>query len=167
VTRLNGLGGQRFAHLVVREGILHCRKRGDVNWLCECDCGGTKVASAHNLRRGDIVSCGCSRRQRMHYQVRAVKVCASSTTSGRAAATAIPGHARIAAGRSNHRDTRGGNDRNWPLAAVILDRLGTTVSKALQAKCGFRSWLIAVPKPLPSVQLRADHSASPSRQSAT
>jgi hypothetical protein len=32
-----------------------------VYWLCECDCGGNKVASTHNLRRGDIVSCGCSR----------------------------------------------------------------------------------------------------------
>jgi hypothetical protein len=60
MTRLNGLGGQRFGHLVVRERTPHRDKR-NAYWLCECDCGGNKEASTHSLRRGDVVSCGCLR----------------------------------------------------------------------------------------------------------
>ena len=61
MTRLNGLIGQRFGHLVARQRTPYRSKYGDVHWLCECDCGRKKVASTHNLRRGDIISCGCSR----------------------------------------------------------------------------------------------------------
>jgi hypothetical protein len=57
----NGLAGQRFGHLVVRERTPHPNKHGDVYWLCECDCGGNKEASTHSLRRGKTLSCGCLR----------------------------------------------------------------------------------------------------------
>jgi hypothetical protein len=60
MTRLNGLAGQRFGHLVVRERTPHRNKR-NAYWLCECDCGGNKEASTHSLRRGAIVSCDCLR----------------------------------------------------------------------------------------------------------
>jgi hypothetical protein len=62
MTRLHALVGQRFGHLVVRERTPYRNKHGDVYWLCECDCGGNIAASTHNLRRGGVVSCGCSRR---------------------------------------------------------------------------------------------------------
>jgi hypothetical protein len=60
MTRLNAPVGQRFSHLAVRERTPY-RKHGDVRWLCECDCGGNKEASTHDLRCGDVASCGCSR----------------------------------------------------------------------------------------------------------
>jgi hypothetical protein len=59
MTRLHGLAGQRFGHLVVR-GRAPSRNR-DAYWICECDCGGNKEASTYSLRRGDIASCGCLR----------------------------------------------------------------------------------------------------------
>jgi hypothetical protein len=59
--RLNDLVGQRFGHLVVRERTPYRGKHAGVYWLCECDCGGSKEVSSHNLRRGDVASCGCLR----------------------------------------------------------------------------------------------------------
>ena len=29
-------------------------------WYCECDCGGSKIASASNIIRGHVTSCGCA-----------------------------------------------------------------------------------------------------------
>jgi hypothetical protein len=60
MTRMNGLIGEQFGHLVVRERTPYPNKR-DAYWLCECDCGGNKEASTYSLRRGAIVSCGCLR----------------------------------------------------------------------------------------------------------
>lgn len=36
-------------------------KRGRF-WLCECECGGYKIANACDLRRGSVTSCGCLRK---------------------------------------------------------------------------------------------------------
>lgn len=44
--------GQRFGRLIVIE-------RAGAKWLCRCDCGQTKLASAGMLRKGDAKSCGC------------------------------------------------------------------------------------------------------------
>lgn len=33
-----------------------------VYWNVRCDCGNEKVVSGHAIRRGDIISCGCSKR---------------------------------------------------------------------------------------------------------
>ena len=33
-------------------------------WLCQCDCGGEKLAYSMNLRRGNTTSCGCYSRER-------------------------------------------------------------------------------------------------------
>ena len=33
-------------------------------WLCRCDCGGERVVSSKDLKRGRVKSCGCSRRKR-------------------------------------------------------------------------------------------------------
>jgi hypothetical protein len=61
MTRLHGLVGQRFGHLVVRERRPYRNKHAGVYWLCECDCGGSKEVSTHCLSRGCVVSCGCLR----------------------------------------------------------------------------------------------------------
>jgi len=31
-------------------------------WVCQCDCGVTKIVSGDHLKRGNIKSCGCSRK---------------------------------------------------------------------------------------------------------
>jgi hypothetical protein len=61
MTRLHDLIGQRFGRLVVRERRPYRNKHAGVYWLCECDCGGSKEASTHSLRRGGVASCGCLR----------------------------------------------------------------------------------------------------------
>lgn len=33
-------------------------------WRCECRCGGVKIASAYNLKKGNISSCGCIVREK-------------------------------------------------------------------------------------------------------
>lgn len=36
-------------------------KNGEVEWLCKCKCGKTKIATRSFLKKGDLKSCGCSR----------------------------------------------------------------------------------------------------------
>lgn len=52
--------GRRFGRLVClseagRQG------RGEITWLCRCDCGTERPFLGANLRKGRIVSCGCWR----------------------------------------------------------------------------------------------------------
>jgi hypothetical protein len=34
-------------------------KRGQLRWLCKCDCGNEKIVIGNNLKRGHTKSCGC------------------------------------------------------------------------------------------------------------
>lgn len=52
--------GHRYGNLVALK-ITTKDKFGHLIWTCKCDCGNIKSASADNLRRGLIVSCGCFR----------------------------------------------------------------------------------------------------------
>jgi hypothetical protein len=56
------LSGQRFVHLVA---IRHAgtTPKGII-WHCRCDCGQTRDCLASELKRGGIISCGCTRRPR-------------------------------------------------------------------------------------------------------
>lgn len=56
--RIEDLTGRRFGRLVVREfyDIDHYHRS---RWLCECDCGGTKIVPRASLMNGDTTSCGC------------------------------------------------------------------------------------------------------------
>lgn len=38
--------------------IVESQNRG-IHWMCECDCGNTKVVSSHDLKMGTVQSCGC------------------------------------------------------------------------------------------------------------
>lgn len=49
---------QRFGRLVVLKQDSRSRK-GEVVWLCLCDCGKTTTAIGTQLRRGAKLSCGC------------------------------------------------------------------------------------------------------------
>lgn len=65
------LTGQPFGrYVVIRE---YGRKNGAVTWLCRCECGREKVVSVRHLRRGEVLSCGCLRDE---------KLAARSTTHG-------------------------------------------------------------------------------------
>ena len=55
--------GQKFGHLtVIRKDKTD--KRGEMKWLCQCDCGNPNLISilGSNLRTGHTQSCGCDRR---------------------------------------------------------------------------------------------------------
>ena len=56
-TKFRDISGQRFGRLVAveRVGV----KSGRTMWLCQCDCGNTKVARLGDLTYGHTRSCGC------------------------------------------------------------------------------------------------------------
>jgi hypothetical protein len=49
--------GQRFDMLTVVEFVGLTKHKAE--WLCQCDCGSTKVIKGVDLRRGNSGSCGC------------------------------------------------------------------------------------------------------------
>lgn len=52
--------GNRYGRLTVI--ALHHMRRA-AYWLCRCDCGSERAAKGNHLRSGEIVSCGCYRRE--------------------------------------------------------------------------------------------------------
>lgn len=55
--KLHDITGKRFAHLIVIKRVSNDGRR--VNWLCQCDCGGTKITRSDALQSGATKSCGC------------------------------------------------------------------------------------------------------------
>ena len=53
------LVGQKFGRLTVIEKTDQRGKGRRVIWLCKCECGNTKLATTHDLKNGDVKSCGC------------------------------------------------------------------------------------------------------------
>lgn len=60
--RLIDLAGLRFGRLTVVERYGRYPK-GEVTWLCKCDCGETTIVNGVHLRSGDTKSCGCITRE--------------------------------------------------------------------------------------------------------
>ena len=58
-TKLDLLG-QRFGNLVVIQEAQN-KDNGRTAWLCQCDCGNTKIIGTKELRNGETKSCGCLR----------------------------------------------------------------------------------------------------------
>lgn len=57
--------GQKFGRLIVIERV-GSDKRGNVLWLCECECGNiTKPIPSVNLINGNTSSCGCLQKNRV------------------------------------------------------------------------------------------------------
>ena len=52
------IAGQKFGRLTVVSRI-NKDKRGNVVWLCRCNCGEEKVVVGYSLKRGKTKSCGC------------------------------------------------------------------------------------------------------------
>ena len=51
--------GQRFNRLVVIQDDGTRSSKGDIKWLCRCDCGNLYHALGYRLRNGLTKSCGC------------------------------------------------------------------------------------------------------------
>ena len=51
--------GQRFNRLVVIKDDGTRSTKGEIKWLCQCDCGKFYHALGHRLKRGLTKSCGC------------------------------------------------------------------------------------------------------------
>lgn len=63
----NDYSGRRYTRLlVVRPAGYRVLDCGVIHWWwhCQCDCGTKVVVSSQNLRKGDVKSCGCYRRER-------------------------------------------------------------------------------------------------------
>lgn len=58
------LSGRTFGHLKVVQRAENDR-HGQIRYLCECDCGSTKIVNASALRSGGTRSCGCLKREKM------------------------------------------------------------------------------------------------------
>lgn len=66
-SRGKDITGQRFGRLVALEPTE--KRSGDsVVWKCQCDCGNISLHSANGLKRGNIKSCGCSRKENLSLQ---------------------------------------------------------------------------------------------------
>lgn len=63
MSRRENLTGIKFGRLTARE-FHGTTKNNHSLWLCECDCGNTKIVSATSLKTGNVVSCGCYQRER-------------------------------------------------------------------------------------------------------
>ena len=55
--------GQRFGRLLVI-GRAANDGRGEIRWMCRCDCGNHKAVLSSHLRSGRIVSCRCFQAER-------------------------------------------------------------------------------------------------------
>lgn len=53
------LTGQRYGYLTAIEPTER-RMASNIIWKCRCDCGSITYVSAHNLRSGGTISCGCA-----------------------------------------------------------------------------------------------------------
>lgn len=58
MARYLDITGQRYGRLVVIEYVGTDKNR-QARWLCQCDCGNTKIIAVNSLRRGLTQSCGC------------------------------------------------------------------------------------------------------------
>ncbi len=54
--------GQRFGRLTVT--AFAGKIKGKARWVCQCDCGSTRVVYGYNLENGNSKSCGCVGRER-------------------------------------------------------------------------------------------------------
>lgn len=55
--RLHDIAGQRFGKLVAIKRTNNINNR--VTWLCQCDCGNTKIVTSSSLITKQVQSCGC------------------------------------------------------------------------------------------------------------
>lgn len=59
--KLKILNGSRYGNLTIINEVdaVQYKEKLARMFLCQCDCGNTKIIALNNLRRGKIISCGC------------------------------------------------------------------------------------------------------------
>jgi hypothetical protein len=57
--KFQDLTGQVFGKLTVGGLSEKTNARNELYWNCVCECGNTRVALGHSMKRGHITSCGC------------------------------------------------------------------------------------------------------------
>jgi len=62
MSRFIDLTGQKFGRLTVLERVNNC-KYYKPHWLCRCDCNNKIIACGSEIKRGNIKSCGCLRKE--------------------------------------------------------------------------------------------------------
>lgn len=65
MSKLIDLTGQRFGRLTVLKKDANRITKNGSYWICQCDCGKQKSIKSSSLRRGEIVSCGCFRMEKV------------------------------------------------------------------------------------------------------
>ena len=66
------LTGQKFGKLTVIERVEDARG-GQVQWLCQCDCGNQSTVMAENLKKGNTQSCGyCNENSHGNIKIEAI-----------------------------------------------------------------------------------------------
>lgn len=65
MSKIIDLTGQRFGRLIVLEKDESRKTNSGSYWICQCDCGKQKSIRSSSLRRGEIVSCGCFRMEKI------------------------------------------------------------------------------------------------------
>jgi len=58
-SRFHDMAGKRYGKLVVREKLSERSCKGEIMWLCKCDCGNEHIVRGSSLRCGNTKSCGC------------------------------------------------------------------------------------------------------------
>ena len=53
-----------FGRLKVIKRDYSTPKGKPVRWICQCECGNIKSIAANNLRSGNVLSCGCLRKEK-------------------------------------------------------------------------------------------------------
>ena len=53
------VGGKVGRLLLLKEVRIQCKNRTVPGYLCQCDCGNTKIVHRSNLLSGAVISCGC------------------------------------------------------------------------------------------------------------
>jgi len=58
------LVGRKFGKLTVTEMLYNYKGSGRTKCLCLCDCGNTCIRTAYSLKKCELSSCGCDRKER-------------------------------------------------------------------------------------------------------
>lgn len=66
--------GKSFGRLTVVEDSGMRATKGEVKWLCRCECGNTTLATGGNLKSGTVSSCGCLARELSSIRGKARKI---------------------------------------------------------------------------------------------
>jgi len=60
-TRAHNLSGKQFGNLTVESLSTRRNDRGELVWICRCDCGRQRRVKTNNLIKGLVKSCGCQK----------------------------------------------------------------------------------------------------------